>query len=73
MDCSPSLVAVPVSSLTDLEVISKNPISDSIRNLEVITCDICKSAGATHDVFVKGIEGVAFLKRCCDKCVKSLT
>lgn len=64
-------VASPVSTLTDFEVISKKPMSDSIRELQVITCDICKKARASYDVFVKGIEGVAFLKRCCDDCVRA--
>jgi hypothetical protein len=66
-------VGTPISTLTDFEVISENPISDSIKKLGVITCDICKTARASYDVFVKGIEGVAFLKRCCDQCLKNLT
>jgi hypothetical protein len=70
---APFAVALPVSSLTHYEVINKTPISDSIKRLGVISCDICKTARASHDVFVKGIEGVAFLKRCCERCVKNLT
>ena len=67
------LVTIPISSLTNYEVISTNPIPDSIRKLEVITCDICRTASASHDVFVNGIEGVAFLKRCCNACAKNFT
>ena len=62
----------PVSILTVLEVISVGPISESIKKLKVIICDLCKIETAAHDVYVKGIEDVAFLKRCCDECVKTL-
>ena len=63
----------PISALTDFEVISKSHISDSITKLGVITCDICKTSSASYDVFVKGIGGVAFLKRCCDQCLSNIT
>ena len=66
------VVGVPVSSLTNFEVISVSPISDSIKKLDIITCDLCKTARASHDVFVQGIVEVAFLKRCCDQCIKKL-
>jgi hypothetical protein len=63
----------PVSSLSHFELVGKSPISESIRKLEVIHCDICKTSKASYDVFVKGIEGVAFLRRYCDQCLKKLT
>jgi len=66
-------MANPIPSFSDLEVVSKTPLSDSIRKLQVIRCDICKNADASCDVFVKGIEGVAFLKRYCDSFLKSIT
>ncbi len=66
-------MAFPVSELTNLDVISISPISDLIKKLEVITCDLCKRARASHDVFVQGIVEVPFLRRCCDQCVKTLT
>ncbi|MGI0024221.1 MAG: hypothetical protein ACREA4_03625 [Nitrososphaera sp.] len=65
-------MGVPISAFTHYQVVSVNPISDSIKNLKVITCDICKTAGASHDVFVQGLKDVAFLRRCCDQCVKSI-
>lgn len=65
-------MAAPVSVLTDFVVVSIAPISDSIKKLEVIMCDLCKIEGASHDIYVRGIEEVAFLKRCCDHCVKML-
>jgi hypothetical protein len=65
-------VGIPIATLSDYEVISKNLIADSVRRLEVISCDICKSAAASYDVFVKSVVGVAFLKRCCEQCVESL-
>ena len=65
-------VVFPVSALTNLDVISISPISDSIKKLQIITCDLCKTARASHDVFVQGIVEVAFLKRCCDHCIKKL-
>ena len=66
-------MANPISSFSDLEIVSKTPISDSIRKLQVIHCDMCKKADASYDVFVRGIEGVAFLRRYCDNCLKNIT
>jgi hypothetical protein len=60
------------SSLSDFELISNAPIPESIRKLKVIHCDICKTSGASYDVFVKGIEGVRFLRRYCGECLKKL-
>lgn len=66
------LVGVSVAALSDYQVLTKNPISEGIRSLGVIGCDLCKSADASYDVFVKGIVGVAFLKRCCEQCARKL-
>jgi hypothetical protein len=63
-------VVLPIPALTNLEVVSISPISDSIKKLEIIKCDLCKTARASYDVFVHGIVEVAFLKRCCDQCIK---
>ncbi len=57
---------------SDLKVVSVNPISDQIRRLQVISCDMCNAANASYDVFVDGvIREVTLLKRCCEKCVQS--
>ena len=54
------------------KVVSVNPISDQIKRLQVISCDVCNAASASHDVFVDGvIREVTVLKRCCEKCVQS--
>jgi hypothetical protein len=56
----------------NLDVVSKNEISDLIKNLGVISCDICGKEKASFDVFVRGVVAdVAVLKRCCDKCASS--
>ncbi len=40
------------------------PISDIIKNLEAISCDVCQSRLASYDVYVdSGIANVSFLKR----------
>lgn len=58
----------------NFEVASKNEISDLIKNLGVISCDICGKEKASFDVFVKGVVAdVAILKRCCAKCAGSLS
>ena len=62
-----------ISGLDDSEVLSVNPISETIKSLGIIMCDICKKEKAAHDVFVEGPEKVAFLKRCCDTCVKMVS
>jgi hypothetical protein len=62
-----------ISGLDDSAVLSVNPISETIKSLGVIMCDICKQEKAAHDVFVEGPEKVAFLKRYCDKCVKMVS
>ncbi len=65
-------MGVPISAFINHQTVSVNPISDSIKSLKVITCDICKTAEASHDVFVQGLKEVAFLRRCCDQCVKNI-
>jgi len=45
------------------------PIADKIKNLHIITCDLCNTRRATYDVFINGvIKGIPILKRCCDNC-----
>ncbi len=53
-----------------LQIVNVTPIIDKIRNLHVITCDLCKEE-ATYDIFYKGmLKEVIVLKRCCDNCAK---
>ena len=56
-----------------VQVASIVPIPDKIKNLHIITCDLCNTRRATYDVFINGvIKGIPILKRCCDNCVKSI-
>lgn len=52
----------------DSKVVDKRLISEAVRALGVIGCDICKSGSASYDVFIKSALGVPFLKRCCQQC-----
>lgn len=57
-----------------IKVVSISPISDQIKRLEVISCDVCNVGRASFDVFVDGvISDVTILKRCCDKCVSTFS
>lgn len=54
------------------QVVRISPISEQVRRLEVISCDVCDVSKASFDVFIDGvISDVTVLKRCCDNCVKS--
>lgn len=56
------------------QVVRISPISDEIKRLEVISCDVCQEGKASFDVFLEGIiSDVTVLKRCCDSCVKSFS
>ncbi|MEO9296050.1 MAG: hypothetical protein ABI347_10700 [Nitrososphaera sp.] len=53
---------------------SLNPIPDRIKELGVISCDLCGKEKASFDAFVEGmVDGVPLLKRCCDVCARSLS
>ena len=59
-----------VNGLNPSKVVSISPISDQVKRLQVISCDLCNVGMASFDVFVDGvINDVTVLKRCCDKCV----
>ncbi len=46
------------------------PISQSILGLQVIHCDNCKKELASYDLYISSnIEGILFLKRCCENCL----
>ena len=50
------------------------PISDMIKNLEAISCDVCQGRLASFDVYVdSGIANVSFLKRYCSECIQKIT
>lgn len=54
------------------QVARVSPISEQVRRLQVISCDMCGTGKASFDVFIDGvISEVTVLKRCCDNCVKS--
>ena len=57
----------------NLNVVSVMPIIDKIKNLHIITCDLCNTREADFDVFIDGvIEEIPVLKRCCDNCLDSI-
>lgn len=63
-----------VLSTTNLDVLKVSPISEQVKRLQVISCDLCGSQKASFDVYVKGaVEGVPALKRCCDSCASALS
>jgi hypothetical protein len=68
-------VRVATTSVSsDSRVVSISPISDEVRRLKVISCDLCDTGMASYDVFIDGIiTKVNVLKRCCDQCVKSFS
>lgn len=58
---------------TNLDVLKMSPISEQVKRLQVISCDMCGSQKASFDVYVRGvIKGVPALKRCCDSCASAL-
>jgi hypothetical protein len=65
-------MGITISGFDDTTVLSIMPISESIKELGVIKCDICKKAIASYDLFMKGIREFPFLKRCCEQCAKSV-
>jgi len=61
---------LPANDQYKLQIVSVLPITDKIKNLHVITCDLCDREAA-YDVFLEGIiKKTPILKRCCDKCVR---
>ena len=49
------------------------PICDTIKNLEAISCDACQGGLASYDVYVdSGIASVSFLKRFCSDCIQKI-
>jgi hypothetical protein len=50
------------------------PISETIKKLEAISCDLCQARLASFDVYVNsGIANVSFLKRFCSDCIQKIT
>jgi hypothetical protein len=56
----------------DYSVLDVKAISDVIRNLGIVACDICKTGKASNDVFMRGPGEVTFLKRYCDQCIMAV-
>ena len=63
------------SGLQSSTIVPKfQPISDIIKNLEAISCDVCQGRLASFDVYVdSGIANVSFLKRYCSDCIQKIT
>lgn len=67
-------MATTFVSFPDARAVSISPISDQVKRLKVISCDLCDTGMASYDVFIDGIiTKVNVLKRCCDQCVKSFS
>jgi hypothetical protein len=50
-----------------------NPIAEQIRNLQIISCDLCDNK-ASFDVYFEGfVNGVNLLKRYCEQCIKGIS
>ena len=59
---------------SSINVPKVQPISDIIKNLEAISCDVCQGRLASYDVYVdSGIANVSFLKRFCSDCIQKIT
>jgi hypothetical protein len=68
------MVFSPVTDSTNVRVVRIQPLSDKIKNLQIISCDICNGRKASYDVFIEGIVGgITFLKRYCESCLKPLS
>jgi hypothetical protein len=60
----------PLMDATDIRVVRVQPLSDKIKNLQIISCDVCSREKASYDVFMEGIiTGIPFLKRYCESCL----
>jgi hypothetical protein len=67
-------MAATLAPESGFQVVSISPISEKVKQLQVISCDVCSVGRASFDVFIDGIiSEVTILKRCCDKCVKSFS
>ena len=75
MGASRLLMIDTVSGLQSSITVPKvQPISDIIKNLEAISCDVCQGRLASYDVYVdSGIANVSFLKRFCSDCIQKIT
>jgi hypothetical protein len=67
-----------MSSMSGLQstisVVKVESISEVIKNLGAIACDLCKGKLASYDVYMDGgIAKVPFLKRYCSDCIQNVT
>jgi hypothetical protein len=64
------MVFSPWMDATNVRVVRVQPLSDKIKNLQIISCDVCNREKASYDVFMDGIiTGISFLKRYCESCL----
>jgi hypothetical protein len=67
------MVFTSSTGTTNIHITSIQPLSEKIKNLQIISCDICNGRKASYDVFIEGIiSGIVFLKRYCESCVKTI-
>jgi hypothetical protein len=59
---------------TTIPIVRVQPLSDKIKNLQIISCDMCNGEKASYDVFMKDTpSGITFLKRYCESCIKTIS
>lgn len=67
------MVFTPSAGAVNTHISKIQPLSEKIKNLQIISCDICNGRKASYDVFIEGIiSGITFLKRYCESCVKTI-
>ena len=64
------MVFSPLIDAPNVRIVRVQPLSDKIKNLQIISCDLCSGEKASYDVFIEGIiTGIPFLKRYCKSCL----
>jgi hypothetical protein len=67
-------VAATLRSQSNTKAVRVEPISNVVKSLGAITCDLCEGKLASYDVYIEsGIANVSFLKRYCSKCVQMIS
>ena len=66
-------VAATLRSQSNTKAIRVEGISNVVKSLGAITCDLCEEKLASYDVYVdSNIANVSFLKRYCSKCLQTI-
>lgn len=66
-------VATTQRSQSNTNAIRVEGISNVVKSLGAITCDLCEEKLASYDVYIdSNIANVSFLKRYCSKCLQTI-